>query len=77
MKYKVGDKIIMTENWQGLTLKEYRGKIIECLYDDIYGIGFEKNVCGHNCAGNCEEGHGWYIEGWYFKIDDIQLEFDF
>ena len=83
-KFKIGDKVIVTAHKDemecpyALGIKDpfnLTGIIcsIHSTYGDgstSYGINFEKDIGGHDCAGNCKFGYGQYINEKYLKLYD-------
>ena len=75
-KFKIGDKVIVTEHNGNITLPYISlnkdifnlvgticGVHCSCWLDGSisYGIEFEENIGGHNCDGSCKDGYGQNI----------------
>jgi hypothetical protein len=74
MKYKNGDRIIITD-FAGNDNIKIGDKGTIC--DVPEGIYFDKHIEGHDCGGHCRSGHGWYVQTGCFKKLERQLEFNF
>lgn len=84
-KFKIGDKVIVTERNDNMTkpcassnkdVFNLIGTICNVHYSDwvdgstSYGVKFEKDIGGHDCAENCKFGYGQYINEKYLKLYD-------
>lgn len=84
-KFKIGDKVIVTEHNDNMTkpcassnkdVFNLIGTICNVHYSDwvdgstSYGVKFEKDIGGHDCAENCKFGYGQYINEKYLKLYD-------
>lgn len=44
-----------------------------CFCDDGIGVCWDEKVSGgHDCSGNCEYGHGWYVNPKYICIVETE-----
>lgn len=83
-KFKIGDKVIVAAHKDEMKCPYVLGIkdpfnltgiicSIHSTYGDgstSYGVKFEKNIGGHDCAGNCKFGYGQYINEKYLKLYD-------
>lgn len=83
-KFKIGDKVIVTEHNDNISNPIVFSKDVFNLVGIIcgvhdsgwvdgsvsYGINFEKNIDGHDCNGNCKFGYGQNINEKYLKLYD-------
>lgn len=70
-KFKVGQRIIATNNHTGnYRIINQKGTILYTSFD-YCGIVFDNNIGGHNCDKICKEGHGYYVDIRDLKISNI------
>lgn len=83
-KFKIGDKVIVAAHKDEMECPHVFGIkdpfnltgiicSINSTYRDgstSYGVKFEKNIGGHDCAENCKFGYGQYINEKYLKLYD-------
>jgi len=37
------------------------GTVVTKMEDGGFGVGFDKNINGHDCGGHAKIGHGWWV----------------
>lgn len=72
-KYQVGDRVELLvnnpENNSALVAGDLGTVCYVSKSGTRLGVSWDKE-CGHNCEGNCEDPHGWYV------YDDVVVPFD-
>ena len=83
-KFKIGDKVIVTEHKDNMSNPIVYSKDVFNLIGTIcdvhcitwsdksisYGVKFKEYIDGHDCDGNCEYGYGQNINERYLKLYD-------
>ena len=68
---KIGDRIKMKQDIFVGFDRAYNalGTIVQTnTYALCFYVEFDENIDGHNCAGNCKDGHGWFVKRLMFNI---------
>lgn len=61
--FYVGDLVrcVVSPHDAGMRIKEgFLGVVCHVEFERI-GVAWDDAFGGHNCMGNCESGHGWYV----------------
>lgn len=68
MEYHVGDRVFVKAGHglgYGISKEDEYGTVclVRSYGNDVFDIGicFDNNINGHNCGGECEFGHGWFL----------------
>lgn len=78
-EFCIGDRVIYTNpRWVGNpNIKRTDiGTVCEILGAINYGVDWGHNIGGHDCSGNCPDGHGWRVSGRYLKLAEPDISFD-
>jgi hypothetical protein len=65
----LGDRVLHTGLGPTANHTNEPGIICHFAEDGQPGVNFDRNIQGHDCRGNCEPSHGWYVAASELRLD--------
>jgi len=57
----IGDRVRLLINENRFLHKGDLGIVVVFHNSGSVGVRWDNHISGHDCVGNCESGHGWYV----------------